>query len=215
MSGVDDGERRYVAIGDSFTAGAPDEADPWTWADGLARLLTVDGSAWRFHRLAKPNTESVAVVEHQLDQACARAPSLVTLTCGGADVLNAFSLEPERHAEALDVIFARLTAAAPDALIMAMTYPDLSHHLPYRSRSKARAIAGIAAVNDNIRRFAADYGVSCVDLFDTAADRDAVGPDGVHLSSAGHTRVLAIAAAAIAAARPDLLDPNSVTTHAA
>ncbi len=80
-------EKRYVALGDSFTEGVGD-IDPTRpndcrgWADRVAAQLVANDDAWGYANLAIRGKKLQQVLDEQLDAALALEPTLVTSTPG-------------------------------------------------------------------------------------------------------------------------------------
>ncbi len=181
----------YVAVGDSFTAGTPDEAGG-TWSDQLAGSLAKVNPALRYRNLAFSGARCEQL-KAQLEQALALQPDLVTLTCGANDVLE--SLRPDLDAVAadLDDAIGRLRSALPDAILATATYPDVTRFRPFHPRSRARIVAGLVAVNDAIRTVAAAHDVAVLDAAEDprANVREYFADDGYHCSPVGHRQAAA------------------------
>lgn len=177
-----------VALGDSFTAGGP-EAGERTWVDELAGVI----GARRCHNLAVDGALTSAVAREQLPRALALAPDLVTLVCGGNDVLFSTRPDADAYERELSAMFRRLRGRLPGAALVTATMPDFSPFIGLRARSRARVGAGLALFNEATRRAAAQHDVVCVDLerHPRAADRASFAADGYHASAAAQSRLAA------------------------
>jgi lysophospholipase L1-like esterase len=82
-----------VALGDSFTAGTGCPAGE-RWADLLALSLRGARPDLQYRNLAFDGATSADVLE-QVGPALEQEPDLVTVVCGGNDVLR--SLRPDIH----------------------------------------------------------------------------------------------------------------------
>jgi lysophospholipase L1-like esterase len=181
--------RAYTAIGDSFSAGAG--CPPGTaFTDLIAERLARGQDRFRYRNFAVDGAKSSAVLA-QVDDAIALEPDVVTITCGGNDVL--FSTRPNVDAftATLDEIFGRLRAARPDALMATMTAPETWLFYNRSPRTRARLGRGLAQLNPVIRRLAKQYGVACLEV---AEHTDLSGPqtfaeDGLHPSPRTHLRI--------------------------
>lgn len=86
-------EKRYLALGDSFTEGVGDD-DPTRpngvrgWADRVAEQLCAADPAWGYANLAIRGKKIRQVIDEQLEAALALEPTLVTLYAGGNDILR-------------------------------------------------------------------------------------------------------------------------------
>jgi lysophospholipase L1-like esterase len=179
----------YVALGDSFTAGtgcAPGEA----WADRLAAALGSTRSPVGYCNLASDGATSTDVLEGQVGVALQLEPDLVTLVCGANDVLR--SVRPDvdgyraRFAASLD----RLCAGVPGARILTATSPETWRFLELRSRTRARVVRGIRAVNEATRTVARERGVPCLEVVGHPGldEPENFSADGLHPSRRGHAR---------------------------
>jgi lysophospholipase L1-like esterase len=153
------GPRRYVALGDSFSAGAASGGPPG-FADRLAGLLR----ARDYRNLAVAGALTADVVHGQLLPALALSPDAVTIVCGGNDALLSVRPDVRAHAAGFERALSTLRLALPDATIVTATTPDPARFLPLRPRSAARVSNAIAAVNDATRASALRHGVPMLDL---------------------------------------------------
>jgi lysophospholipase L1-like esterase len=178
----------YVALGDSFTAGLEPEAE-CRWADEVARSLPAE----RYSNLASIGATSEDVEQFQLPEGLALEPDLVTLVCGANDVLESVRPDPSGYAMRLLRMFGRIHEEAPGALVMSMTYPDLSQFLPLRPRTEARVRRGMDLYNEALRNVARRRGVIVLEGagHPGATDRDNFADDGFHASEDGHKRIAA------------------------
>ena len=171
----------YVAMGDSFTAGA-DPAAP-RWADEFARFL-----GGRYVNLAEVGATSEEVESKQLSRALELSPDVVTLVCGANDVLLDTRPDVDAYADRLSRMFARLRRERPGVTIMTATYPDISRFLELRPRSRTRVERGMRRFNDACRSVARRHHVVLLEGFDhpAAEDRSTFADDGFHPSAEGH-----------------------------
>ena len=197
--------RSYVAIGDSFTAGAA-EANAVEghatklWADDLAEALRAgapDGEL-TYRNLAVAGASAPEVAAGQIEPALALAPDLVTVFCGANDVLLSVRPDIDGFRAALGEIFGSLREGVPDATIITATCPDLQL-LPLRQRSRERVTRGMEAVSQAIRELADRHDVLCLDL---ATNPEAGRPenfaaDWIHLSDTGRRRTAGLFAEAL------------------
>ncbi len=197
--------RSYVAIGDSFTAGAAEAGTieghaERLWADDLAEALrsAAAPAEFKYRNLAVPGASSPEVAEGQIEPALELQPDLATVFCGANDVLLSVRPDIETYRAALSQIFGSLRERVPDATIMTATCPDLQF-LPLRPRSSERVRQGMSAVSEAIRELAACYDVLCLDFANhpEAARRENFAADGIHQSQAGSRRTAAAFAEAL------------------
>jgi lysophospholipase L1-like esterase len=176
--------RRYVALGDSFTAGAAGSEEP-SFADRLAELLRATSPELEYSNLAVPGARTVEVAQTQLPQALSLDPDVVTLVCGGNDALLAVRPDVRSHMAACERVLETLSTQLPGAVVAVATTPDPGRFLPLRARSAERVSSAIARINDATIAAAARHGVPCLDF---AAHPEALNPsnyarDGYHPSA--------------------------------
>ena len=197
--------RSYVAIGDSFTAGAAEASKieghaERLWADELAEALRAAAAPAEFtyRNLAVPGASSPEVASGQIEPALAMEPDLATVFCGANDVLLSVRPDIEAYRAALSEIFGSLREHVPDATIITATCPDLQF-LPFRPRSSERVKQGMNAVSEAIRELAARYDVLCLDFANhpEAGRRENFAADGIHQSDEGSRRTAAAFAEAL------------------
>jgi lysophospholipase L1-like esterase len=196
------GERvieRYVAVGDSFTAGA--EEGVGSWADSLAEALRAVNPALEYHNLAVAGAPSELVAEEQLETAVALRPDLVTVICGANDVLGSVRPDIGGYAARLALMLERIQAEVPEAAVITATIPDLSLHMPLRPRTRERVTRGMRHLNEATRSVARRHDVLCLEFADhpQAGDRDNYAGDGFHPSPEGNRRAAAALMRALAA----------------
>ncbi len=179
---------RYVAVGDSFTAGLED--GDGSWADALAESLRAVNPAVEYHNLAVPGAPSDVVAEGQLDAALALRPDLATVICGANDVLLSVRPDIGGYAATLSLMLGRFAAAVPEAVVITATIPDLSRHMPLRPRTRERVTHGMRQLNEATRSVARRHGVLCMEFADhpAAVDRGNYAGDGFHASPEGNRR---------------------------
>ena len=183
---------RYVALGDSFTAGA--EGSPAArWADELALALEHVNPDVEYHNLAVPGVPSGHVVEHQLEPAIALRPDVVTVICGANDVLLSVRPDISAYAATFDHILTRLRSTLPGAIVLTATVPDLSRFMPLRPRTRERVTRGMRQLGEATRSVARRHGVHCMEWAEhpQAVVRDNFAGDGFHPSPDGNRRAAA------------------------
>jgi lysophospholipase L1-like esterase len=187
--------RRYVAVGDSFTAGAPGVAG--RWPDELAAAL----KPGEYFNLGVAGATTAEVADGQLEPCVELEPDLVTVVCGVNDVLLSVRPDIEAHATALERIFSTLRARLPDAVIVTVTTPPIAEHIGLRPRSRRRVEKGVDALNTITRTLSERYGVLCLEWGDhpLARERENFAADGFHPSLTGIRRAARACAQALAA----------------
>jgi lysophospholipase L1-like esterase len=191
--------RRYVAMGDSFTAGVEGAEGTGRWPDALADRLRAANPSLDYRNLAVAGARSDAVARDQLDPAVALGPDLVTLVCGANDVLLSVRPEIERYAATFSAMLRRLRTELPGAAIVTATTPDFGGFLGLHERSRRRVGAGIARLGDATRSVARRHGVPCLEFagHPQAGERENFAPDGYHPSVEGNRRAAAAFSAAL------------------
>ncbi|HKN93962.1 MAG TPA: SGNH/GDSL hydrolase family protein [Thermoleophilaceae bacterium] len=185
--------RRYVAIGDSFTAGAP--GLDARWPDELAAAL----EPAEYHNLGVAGATTREVADAQLGPCVELEPDLVTVVCGVNDVLLTVRPDIDAHAEALERIFSTIRERLPDATIVTVTTPPIAEHIGLRPRSRRRVEQGIRQLNGISRRLSRRYGVLCLEWGDhpLARRRENFAADGFHPSLTGIRRAARACAEAL------------------
>jgi lysophospholipase L1-like esterase len=191
--------RRYVALGDSFTAGAPGSAPEGRWPDHLADALRAVNPALEYHNLGEAGMTTAEVAGAQLAPCLALDPDLVTVVCGANDVLLSVRPDIDAHATSLDYIFTRLRERLPDCALMTATTPQLANHLDLRPRSRERVEEGVIRLNEATREVARRHDVVCLEFADhpEARERRNFGADGFHPSATGIRRAAGAGVAAL------------------
>jgi len=189
--------RRYVAVGDSFTAGAPDAPAEGRWPDELAAAVRPG----EYHNLGVAGVTTPEVAEGQLERCIELEPDLVTVVCGVNDVLLHVRPDIEAHADALERIFSTIRERLPGAIVVTVTAPPIAEHIGMRPRSRRRVERGMAALNEVTRSLAARHGVLCLEWGDhpDARNRDNFAGDGFHPSPTGIRRAARACAQALQA----------------
>jgi lysophospholipase L1-like esterase len=187
--------RRYVAIGDSFTAGAP--GLDARWPDELAAAL----EPAEYHNLGVAGATTAEVADAQLGPCVELKPDLVTVVCGVNDVLLSVRPDIDAHAEALERIFSTMRERLPGATIVTVTTPPIAEHIGLRPLSRRRVEQGIRQLNEISRTLARRYGVLCLEWGDhpLARRRENFAADGFHPSLTGIRRAARACAQALGA----------------
>jgi len=182
---------RYVALGDSFSAGLDDGSTPWP--ELTVRGLRDRGERVELFNFARVNATTGDVAELQLEPALELRPALVSLVCGANDVLLCVRPDLDAFEAAFGGVLGRLHEELPGATLVTATYPDPGKFADLRPRTRKRVVEGIARANDVIRGAAEKNGALCLELSEHpgVADRANVGKDGFHPSAAGHRRAAA------------------------
>jgi len=184
--------RCYLALGDSFSAGI-DAGSETPWPEAVANDLRRASPRLRFANLASVGATSQAVLDDQLPHAAGLQPDLVSLICGANDVLLSVRPDVDAFERRLDELVSRLDMLESRPLVVTATYPDLATFLPLRPRTAERVAAGLAAVNEAVRRVSSAHGAHCLEWagHSGVADRENFADDDFHPSPIGHKRAAA------------------------
>lgn len=189
------GWRRFVALGDSLTAGRGDP-DPdggfIGWAPRLAALLTErTGIDCSLTNLASDGASVAAVLREQLPRAQALSPDLVSLTVGMNDVrLRQF--DPAGFAAELELLLAGL--AGTGATVLTCTLPDVSAVAGLRAEHVDIARLRLEQASDIIRTASFRHNARCLDAWgmpEVIADPAFFTADRLHPNASGHRRLAA------------------------
>jgi lysophospholipase L1-like esterase len=179
------GRRRFVALGDSFTEGVGDRNEALPngvrgWADRVAEKLAKAEPGWEYANLAVRSKRLRQVIDEQLDRALAMEPTLITLYAGGNDILD-FGTDMDVLMAEYERLVARL--AATGATLVLFTGYDVKVSAVLEPLKKRNAL-----YNQRVRELAAEYGAVLVDYWclDAYHDRRMWASDRLHMSKAGH-----------------------------
>ena len=177
--------KRYVALGDSFTAGLgdPEPLNPGGmrgWADRIAEEFSAGRNDFAYANLAISGLVLQQIVDQQLAPAIALKPDLVTLSAGGNDLVF-HRRDPDRLAASLDDAVAALSATW--ATVVLFTGPDWGD-TPVFGHIRGK----VAVFNENIRTIAARHHGVIADLWTLRqlSDPRMWDPDRLHFSPLGH-----------------------------
>jgi lysophospholipase L1-like esterase len=178
----------YAALGDSFTAGTGCQPGE-NWADRLAARLRARSPRLLYRNLAADGATSAEVLE-QVGPALQLEPDLVTVVCGGNDVLRSLRPDIVGYTERLRSMFSGLRAALPAVTLVTATSPTRWSFLGLGPRTSERVEAAIAELNEATREVAASHDVLCLEVADHPGleDRENFSADGLHPSALGHAR---------------------------
>lgn len=186
---------RYLALGDSFTAGTGNEpAD--AFPSQLASLWRAHGRAVTLKNVAVNGYTTRDVQEEELPEVAPFHPTLVTLAVGANDYVRGWSADVYRlHVRVL--FRAIIDAGVSPSRIVALPQPEWSLSPAAASLGGPQRIgASIVAFNTILREEAQAAGARYVDLYPlmhTQAEAKMVAGDGLHPSA----RALAEWAAAL------------------
>ncbi|MFJ5958727.1 SGNH/GDSL hydrolase family protein [Paenarthrobacter sp. NPDC092416] len=179
------GRRRYVAIGDSFTEGVGDLSKHLPngvrgWADRVAEKLAKAQPGWEYANLAVRSKRLRHIIDEQLEPALAMQPSLITLYAGGNDILD-FGTDMDALLDDYELLVARLAGTGATLVLFTGFDVKVSAVLePFKKRN--------TLYNQRVREIAAKYGAVLVDYwcFDAYHDPRMWASDRLHMSKAGH-----------------------------
>jgi len=175
---------RWVALGDSFTAGvAPGER---TWTTIVAEQLAMRRPTSLLN-LARIGARTSEVEREQLPRISSADPTLITLICGANDIVRSVRPDLGLIAADLERLLATTRGGFPEADLLTATYPAIGSEA-LRQRTRRRIRDGISVLNSTIRKLAPQHGAHCVELADHPGqgDVDNYAEDGIHPSPAGH-----------------------------
>jgi lysophospholipase L1-like esterase len=189
---------RYVALGDSFTAGAAGLDVP-SFGDRLAEILRGANPRLDYVNLAASGARTTEVFEHQLPAALELGPDVVSVVSGGNDALLAVRPDVHAHMSAFEDTLEELRARLPDAVVATATVPDPGRFMPLRARTAARISRAIERINEATAAAAARHGVPCLDFarHPEALARGNYARDGYHPSAEACRRAAGAFAAVI------------------
>jgi lysophospholipase L1-like esterase len=186
---------RYVALGDSLTAGRDDLGPGGVrigWARRLAGMLGErTGVPCALTNLARDGASVETVLAWQLPALEPAAsveawrPDLVSVTVGVNDIREP-GFSPERFAAGLGTLLDGL--AGTGATVLTCTLPDISGILPLPADLVQAARRRLRQASDVIREQAGCRGAVCLDAWamPEAADPRLFGPDRIHPNASGH-----------------------------
>lgn len=180
--------QRYVALGDSLSAGV------WDWGQGdpafgftalLADLLRQTTPELQFTNFGVGGAHTADVLRRQLEPALALQPDLVTLIVGANDLPGTPTATFQRDYSDL---LGRLRMGV-NGLVAVATIPEMAHLLPEQYATYRFALhERVGQFNRIIADSAAAYGVLLVDLHSNEAVHDPrnLSGDGFHPSPRGY-----------------------------
>jgi lysophospholipase L1-like esterase len=194
---------RYVAVGDSLTAGRDDMDTGGArigWARRLAGMLTTRTAVpCALTVLAADGASVAAVLQRQLPSVPALRPDLVSVTVGMNDIRDP-AFREEAFAAGLGRVLDGL--AATGATVLTCTLPDIASAIPLPAELVEPARQRMRAASEIIREQAACRGAFCLDLWPMAraCDPGLFGPVRIHPNAAGHKLMAAACADLLLAA---------------
>jgi lysophospholipase L1-like esterase len=181
-------EVRYVALGDSFTIGtgsSPDEAFPAR----LAERFRAAGLTVSLRNLGVNGYSSQEVIDRELPEAIAFAPTLVTLAIGANDWVRGVDVETYRAHERT-ILEALVAGGIPAGRIVTLPQPDWSRSPAARAFGEPKTIAAaIEQYNGVLREESLRVKARYIDLFplmQREAEAGLVAGDGLHPSARAH-----------------------------
>jgi lysophospholipase L1-like esterase len=189
------GWRRFVALGDSLTAGRGDLGSDGRhigWARRLADMLSERCPApCELTNLAVDGADVTTVLDRQLPRVAGLGPDLVSLTVGMNDVrLREF--DPNAFTAGLGKLLAALSATG--ATVLTCTLPDVSAVVALPAEYVVIAQQRLREASDIIRSEAARYRALCLDTWampDAATDPALFTADRLHPNASGHRKLAA------------------------
>jgi lysophospholipase L1-like esterase len=187
---------RYVALGDSLTAGRGDfgpDGRPVGWARRLAGLLTDrTGVNCALTNLAVDGSTVGQVLTDQLPRLGDAGPDLVSVTVGVNDIRSP-AYSPRAFAAGIGKLLDAL--AQTGATLLTCTLPDIADVVPLPPEYVAIARRRLRQASDIIREQAAVRGAVCLDTWamkDVATRPDLFTADRLHPNASGHQMLAAV-----------------------
>ena len=184
---------RYVALGDSLTAGRGDfaaDGQPVGWARRLADILTDRTCvACRLTNLAVDGATVGRVVAQQLPQLDGARPDLVSVTVGMNDI-RGLEFRSEEFGADLERLLDEL--AATGATLLTCTLPDVAEVVELPAAHIEIARQRLSAASAIIREQSARHGAVCLDTWamaELAASPELFTADRLHPNTSGHLRL--------------------------
>lgn len=197
---------RYVALGDSLTAGRGDfgpDGRPVGWAGRLAALLTDrTGVNCALTNLAADGATVGRVLADQLPRLREISPDLVSATVGMNDIRGA-EFSPEDFAADVGHLLDAL--AQTGATVLTCTLPDIADVVPLPREHVAIARRRLSQASEIIREQATVRGAVCVDTWamkDVTARPELFTADRLHPNANGHRMLAAVFADLLFPAEP-------------
>jgi lysophospholipase L1-like esterase len=195
---------RYVALGDSLTAGRDDLGPGGVrigWARRLAGMLSARTSVpCALTNLATDGASVPVVLQRQLPAVAPLRPDLVSVTAGMNDIRD-----PAFSEAGFAVGLGRLLdgLAATGATVLTCTLPDIAAAIPLPDGLVELARQRMRAASEIIREQAARRGALCLDLWamPEACNPELFGPDRIHPNATGHQLMAAACADLLLAER--------------
>ena len=192
-------ETRYLALGDSFTAGTGATLETSFPARLTSRWITA-GRAVTSKNVAVNGYTTGKLIELELPVLASFSPTFVTVAIGANDIVHASTESAYRAA--LKTIFAAIAkASVSPSNVIALPQPDWSRSpIAGDFGDRATLAASIATFNAALADEAKQAGFRYVDLTPTMnAEIDAghIAPDGLHPSAAAYDAWAGALAAAL------------------
>jgi len=181
--------RRYVAIGDSSTAGLEDPDDAGGYRGWSRRLVAHLERGWgdiAYLNLGRPGLTTRQIRDGQLARAVAFRPDLATVFAGTNDVIGRrFDLDEV----AADMAAMQHALVATGAIVLTFTLPDLAPVMPVARVLSPR----IRTMNARFGEVAEETGAILVDFaaVPVATDPRLWHEDRIHANQVGHARIAA------------------------
>lgn len=172
---------RWVAVGDSFTAGTGDDSNHGGWIARTATALAHTGRVAGFRNLAQRGARVDAVLREQVPLVTERV-EIISAIAGANDLMKgrgdigpALRQMDQLMDWALGHAELTLTCTCPDFLLT-------------RSSQLPRLAGRIAAVNEHVKRRQAEAAgrLVVVDAYAMLADEALWAADGIHANPRGH-----------------------------
>jgi len=203
--------RRFAAVGDSLAQGVGDPSPGYRdvcWADRVAQALRAVQPQLSYLNTGQRGAVTSEVIEGQLQAALDFGPDLCVVVSGGNDLLAPDFSAKVLH-DQLEALFRPLRQAGADVFTYALqdittAYPELT---------AVGLHTGLKKLNEVVRRTAAEYGVSVIEMWGHPAQsaKDVYSADLMHASRRGHAIIAAATVQHLAAGDPHRSQTNQAT----
>ena len=181
-------QKRFVAIGDSFTEGIGDEVEGIalkSWVEHFVQLCVNDIEYVNF---AKRGLVTKEIRSQQLEKALTFNPDLVSLIAGANDVLKG-RWNHQEYKNDMEIIIDTLSKT--DADIIIGNLPDFTVRLPFASEKKEVLKEQLLEANEVIFSLSREYKLHHIDFWNhpLVNDNTVWSKDLIHPNSKGYVKV--------------------------
>jgi lysophospholipase L1-like esterase len=183
--------KHFVALGDSITASTGDSVpgiESLRWADRIASALRLFNPDLGYDNLAQHGHTTHDIYTLQYPKAETLRPDLVSILCGGNDVLSPL-WSPSLYRDTLETMFQ--VFRMQNATVISFTLLNPTSILP--TRLAARTCARLEEAHVIVRDLSVMYQCICVDCWHLASTHDAQiwSADRKHPNALAHQLIAA------------------------